>query len=71
MKYLFAFVMFSQLAVFSQSNVDKLAKQLEELGNFTFSDWKISENLSAGTKFEGNPYDIKFDDSQWKTISSG
>jgi hypothetical protein len=69
MKMLLPFFFFLQLIVFSQTNVDKLAKQLEELGNFSFNDWKISENLSGGEKYNGTPYDVNFDDSGWKTIA--
>jgi alpha-mannosidase len=68
MKKLLPFILFLQLVLFPQTNVDKITKQLEELGTFSFNDWKISDNLSSNIKFDGNPYDINFDDSKWKTI---
>ncbi len=66
-KLLLLFSLF-QFIGFGQSNVDKLVKQLEELGNFSYNDWKISENLSGNVKFNGDPSAVNFNDSNWKTI---
>ena len=68
MKNLTLLILLLQLALFPQTNVDNITKQLEELGTFSFNDWKISENLSGNVKFDGNPYEINFDDKDWKTI---
>jgi len=53
-------------AVYSQSNVDKLVDQLNQLSEVTFNNWKYSTNFSL------KPEEISksgFDDSQWQTAS--
>ncbi len=56
----------------AQTNVDKLAHQLDSLSSFTFDDWSISPNLTGhNSVFKGNPYDVNFDDSAWGTLKIG
>lgn len=62
MKKLF-FIYLLPIILFAQSNVDKLADQLELLSDASFNNWKYSTSLSIKADELSNP---NFDDSQWK-----
>ncbi|MHB1685847.1 MAG: alpha-mannosidase [Ignavibacteriaceae bacterium] len=68
--YFFIFILFQSMLL-AQTNVDRLAFQLDSLSS-SYDNWKISGNLSdKNTVFKGNPYDINFDDSSWSTLTIG
>lgn len=56
-------LMFTSL--FAQSNVDKIAEELEYLNNAYFDNWKYSTDLSYNSKEVSA---VDFDDSNWKTL---
>jgi len=68
--YFLIFILFQSI-ISAQTNVDRLTLQLDSLSS-SYDNWKISENLSdKNTAFNGNPYDINFDDSAWSTLKIG
>jgi len=52
--------------IYSQSNVDKLIDQLNQISEVTFNNWKYSTNFSLKPEEISKP---GFDDSQWQTAT--
>src|SRR5574337_1225045 len=60
-------LLFQTTKLFSQSNVDKLIKSLEEITLSSVNDWKVSPDLKSYTP-QGDPTKPGFDDSKWENL---
>jgi alpha-mannosidase len=58
---------FTSIRITSQTQVDKVAQQLEFLSSLTYNEWKMSGDLTK-TKIIGDPTKQDFDDSQWANL---
>ncbi|MBI3788340.1 MAG: alpha-mannosidase, partial [Ignavibacteriales bacterium] len=60
-------LLFFTTQLFSQSNVDKLVKSLEEITLSSVNDWKVSPDLKNYSP-QGDPTKPGFDDSKWDNL---
>jgi len=56
------------LALFAQTNVDRVTATLDSLGALTFDNWKVSADLKQLGTLTGDPTQPGFDDSKWNTL---
>jgi alpha-mannosidase len=64
--------LFLPISLIAQTNIDNLVCNLDKLASCSLDDWKISQNLSEkNIFFNGNPYEVNFNDSTWSTLKIG